>query len=156
VKLLLLLRHAAASGGIDDHERRLSGEGRVRAEAVAARLADDALRPDLVLCSSARRAQETLEPLLAWTPPPPVEVTERLYLAPAEELLAAIRDVDAGVARLLVIGHNPGLQRLALQLAADRPGLAGFPPGGLAALRFDVDAWADVHEDGGRVVLSPG
>lgn len=156
MKLLLLLRHAAAGAGVDDHERRLSGEGRAQAAGVAERLAADGLRPDLVLSSSARRALETLEPLTLGPAAPPVEVTERLYLAPAADLLSTIRDVDDGVERLLVVGHNPGLQRLALALAADaeQPALRHFPPATLVVLHFDVAAWGDLDEDGGRVVVT--
>jgi phosphohistidine phosphatase len=171
MKMLLLLRHASAEGGanVGDHDRRLSPAGREEAAAVAARLAADDLRPDLALCSSARRAQETLEALTGVCDPGAVRVSDHLYLAPAADLLAAVREVDDAAARLLVVAHNPGLQRLALALAdggggdgagdgdgAVGVGLERFPPASLVGLRFEVARWDEVDESGGRVVLRAG
>ena len=82
---LILLRHAKSSWGqaeLADHDRPLNGRGRRQAPLVGAWLAAEDCEPDLVLCSSARRARETLEGLLGasgWQPP--VVFEEGLYHA---------------------------------------------------------------------------
>ena len=96
-------------------------------------LRDSGIEPELVLCSSARRAQETLERAgLAG------RVENELYGAGADALLTRLREVPPEVASVMLIGHNPGLQRLALLLARPGPELdelaAKFPTAALATL----------------------
>jgi phosphohistidine phosphatase len=105
------------------------------------------------LCSSAVRAQQTLAPIskslqLANR----TQVESGLYGATAEQLLARLRTVDQQLNSVLVIGHNPGLQDLALELASDDPEIVirlseKFPTGALADVVVDCEAWSD---------LSPG
>lgn len=161
MKHLFLLRHAQAGSGlgIEDHERALTARGRGDAERLGALLSEGELRPALVLCSSARRAQQTLELLLRpMDPPPPIEVERRLYLASAGELLERLSEVDDGVGAVLLVGHNPAIAELATQLAGDGEGDArsrlrrGVPAGTLARLRQDRGGWADLAP--GRVRLT--
>jgi phosphohistidine phosphatase len=144
---LLLLRHAKSSwdeGSTPDHDRPLAKRGRRAADRIGAYLRSHALRPDLVLCSSARRTRETLERL--GLDESEVRVDERIYLAGSGELLDRVRELLEDVGSALVIGHNPGMERLADELAGEEAGEdAGrlrekFPTGALAV--FDVDgAW---------------
>jgi phosphohistidine phosphatase len=78
------------------------------------------LLPDLALCSTAVRARETWE-LAAeqWGTPPPVRFDERLYGADIPELLQSVSEVPEHVRTLLLVGHNPGLEELVLELAGD-------------------------------------
>ena len=123
---LVLLRHAkSAWPDVADHERPLAGRG-VRAAPVMGRwLRDAGLVPDLVLCSTARRARETWQYAQAGlAATPPVSFEGRIYDEDATGLLALIHEVPPATGTLLLIGHNPAIEDLALMLAAP-PGAAG-------------------------------
>ena len=121
---LYLLRHAKSSWSdptLPDEERPLAPRGRRDAKRVAEHLVQLGIEPELVLCSSARRTRETLElirPALDATTS--VALEAELYAATADTLLEHLRAVPDGVASVLLIGHNPGLQDLALLLAVGR------------------------------------
>lgn len=98
-----------------------------------------ALTPDVVLVSSARRTLQTLEALEPWEETPIIEPMDALYLATAAQILAVLNGVAETARSVMVIGHNPGLHELAVQLAgsardpADARRVAeGFPTGALA------------------------
>lgn len=108
--------------------------------------------PDLVLCSSARRTCETAA-LLALPDAVPVEIEHDLYLAAPETVIGRLRAVDERVASVMVIGHNPTAEELALDLASggdehaiQRLGTK-YPTGALAVLETD-GAWADLADGG--------
>jgi phosphohistidine phosphatase len=116
---LVLIRHAKSdwSDGLADVERPLADRGHRDAPAVGRWLRDHVGRIDLVLCSAAVRARQTWELAAAELDPPPrLVVDERLYGAPADDLLAAVRELPAEVASAALVGHNPGLQDLATLL----------------------------------------
>jgi phosphohistidine phosphatase len=117
---LVLFRHAkSAWPDVPDHERPLASRG-IRAAPVMGRwLRDAGLVPDLVLCSTARRARETWHFARAGLAArPPVSFEDRLYAQDATELLALIREVPPATGTLLLVGHNPAIEDLALMLAA--------------------------------------
>lgn len=142
---LVLLRHAKSSwqaAELDDHERPLNQRGERAGQLLASYFATRD-RPDLILCSSARRAQQTLDRLRpAFARPPETLIENGLYLASAAALLERIGRVPDDVRNLLVIGHNPGLHELADRLAARsahrlRSRLKGkFPTGAAATYRI--------------------
>ena len=153
MKHLFLMRHAEAGSGLDieDQERPLTSQGRGDAKRMGVLLGEGELRPTLALCSSARRAQETLELLLrGLDPPPPIEIERRLYLATAAELLERLSEVDDRVGTVLLVGHNPAIVELAGQLAGDGEAdvlsrlRRGMSAGTLASLRQDRGGWADL------------
>jgi phosphohistidine phosphatase len=142
---LVLLRHAKSSwqdAGTEDHERKLNRRGEQAADLLAAYFATRG-SPDLILCSSARRTQQTLAHLRpAYPSPPDTLIEDGLYLASAAALLKRITQVPDTVRHLLVIAHNPGTQELAERLAAhSAPKLrarlsAKFPTGAAASYRI--------------------
>jgi phosphohistidine phosphatase len=148
MKRLLLVRHGPAAGkaqGGSDRDRPLTAEGRRAVEAIALRLRAAGATADLVLCSSARRARETLDIILAGRPLPEVEFEDALYLADAKSLQHRLRELPAAARSVLLVGHNPGLQELATMLAG--PGgeaiSEGLPAAGAAV--FDVEGdWGDL------------
>src|SRR5215831_11815927 len=133
-RTLVLFRHAkSAWPDVADHDRPLARRG-IRAAPVMGRwLREAGLLPGQVLCSTARRARETwqfAQAGLAATPP--VTFDDRIYQAAAADLLGLIREVPSATGTLLLIGHNPAIEDLALLLAAG-PGAAAGPgpqPGG--------------------------
>ncbi len=158
MKTILLLRHAKSSWtspGLDDHERPLNERGEQAARAMAHHLATRAVRPDLILCSTAARTRATLAPVLdeLGTPAPPIALESGLYLASEDALLERLRDLPEEVGTILLVGHNDGIGELARRLAGsgDRTELhrlaEKFPTGALAVL---------VLRDGGWQALGPG
>ena len=157
---LLLLRHAKSAWddpALPDHDRPLNERGRRAAPAMGRRIQAAGFRPDLVLCSSARRAQDTWS-LVAQEleAKPRVAVERELYLCGANALLARLRRLRAEDCVLLV-AHNPDLHELAVGLAADGPPaalralIAKLPTGGLVAL--SVEGWRALAPDSARLLL---
>ena len=145
-----LLRHAKSSwdeAELADRERPLAPRGRRDAARMADQLAELDAPPNLVLCSSAVRTQQTLELVRPALGQAAVEVSDDLYGADAGHLLARLGELPDEIGSVLVIGHNPGMQDLALELAAggaQRPQLeAKFPTCALATLEFQ-GRWGDL------------
>jgi len=140
---LILLRHAhaePASPGQADMDRPLSPEGLAEAEAAGRWLAEKGLIPDCVLCSPARRTRETLEAVLGVIGYVEQRLEDAMYEA-TSGTLAALADGHCETERLLLIGHNPGLEQLAALMHSGQSGdHRGMPPGGIAVLTLPVDA----------------
>ena len=164
-RTLLLFRHAkSAWPDVADHDRPLARRG-IRAAPVMGRwLREAGLLPGQVLCSTARRARETwqyAQPGLAATPP--VTFDARIYGGAAADLLALIREVPPATGTLLLVGHNPAIEDLALLLAAAPgaaagPGPGGSRPGDLERMRskFPTAAIAVLESAGTWPGLAPG
>ena len=161
-RTLLLLRHAKSSWDdrtLEDHERPLNKRGLRDAPRIGEWLRAEGLRPDLVLCSDAVRTRATLTLVLAALggPAPRIVLEPRLYLADAAVLLAELARIEAGVHCCMMIGHNPGLQALALDLAgqgdgADLAALADkLPTAGLAVIDLDIPEWRTLRSGIGRL-----
>lgn len=139
---LILLRHAhagPAQSGQSDFDRPLSPDGHAGAEAAARWLAGKRLVPDCALCSPARRTRETLEIVLSTLGYVDQRLEPRIYEATAGTL-AALVDAHREVDRLLVVGHNPGLERLVALLHSGQSGeYRGMPPGSVAVLEMTGD-----------------
>jgi phosphohistidine phosphatase len=143
MRTLLLLRHAhaePAAAGQADIDRPLSVEGLAEAEAAGRWLAEQGLLPDRILCSPARRTRETLEAVLSGIGYVEQRLVEEIYLA-TPGALAGLIDEHREVERLLLVGHNPGLERLLALMHSGQSGdYRGMPPGAVAVLQFPVDA----------------
>lgn len=156
-RTLVLLRHASAepaSAGRDDHERSLTDAGRDEAQDIGRWLVEQGIGCDEVLCSPAQRTRETMaEIAAAGCAEAEVEIEHRLYNAGAEDILAVVREASEDASVLLVVGHAPGLPAVT-SLLADGDGSApahdllaeGFPPGGVAVLRYS-GPWSDLAFD---------
>jgi len=150
LRRLVVLRHAKSAwpAGVPDHERPLAPRGLRDAPAAGRALAEADCLPDLALCSTAVRARQTWELASAqWGTPPPVRRDPRLYAADVSDLLAVVHDVPAEVETLLLVGHNPGLEELVLELAGDSLDDAldevrlKFPTSAIAVLAWHGTTW---------------
>ncbi|MEU6537241.1 histidine phosphatase family protein [Streptomyces sp. NPDC047000] len=150
LRRLVVLRHAKSAWpvGVPDHERPLAPRGRRDAPAAGRALAEADCLPDLALCSTAVRARETWQLASAqWGTPPPVRFDPRLYAAGVPDLLEVVRDTPPEVETLLIVGHNPGMEELVLELAGD--GLddaldqlhTKFPTSAIAVLAWHGPGW---------------
>lgn len=128
-RTLVLLRHAkSAWPDVPDHERPLAPRGRRDAPVAGRWLRDASHVPDHVICSTASRARQTWELAeAALGDSPPVAYEPRIYGASAAALLDVIRDAPPAARTIVVIGHDPSFQDLALILAG-----ASSEPGGIS------------------------
>jgi phosphohistidine phosphatase len=140
---LILLRHAhaePAAPGQSDFDRPLSPDGLAEAAAAGRWIAEQGLVPDRVLCSSARRARETMEAVLEATGYVEQRLDERIYEATAGTL-AELADAHRDAERLLLVGHNPGLERLAALMHSGQSGdYRGMPVASVVVLKLPADA----------------
>ena len=163
MKTILLLRHGKSAWnnpGQGDHDRPLNRRGEQAAKAIADHLVQDRPRPDLILCSTATRARQTLAPLVKrlGAPAPPLALEAGLYLASEDRLLERLKDLADDVATVLLVGHNDGIWQLAEALAGrgQAATLAAlrekYPTGTLAVLRVPADAWRDLAAGSGELL----
>ncbi len=162
MRTLMLMRHAKSSWddqGLADVERPLAPRGRLSAPLVARHLRKQGLKPDLVLCSHAVRAQETwqlMSPVLCCDVA--CETVRSLYPGAPDRLLEALRRTPEEARTVLLIGHNPGLAAFAVSLAGTGPDKAmqqlrsKFVTAGVAVLAFAIERWAALAEGEGRLV----
>jgi phosphohistidine phosphatase len=149
----MLLRHARTEDtrpGFPDKDRRLTEDGEQQAAALGEDLRRRSVQVDLVVCSSAARARQTVQALATAAP---VVVSDRLYNAGGDEILALVRELDDEVTHALVVGHAPGVPALVHELAdpetSDPGALAAidgrFPAGTLATLTLP-GRWSELEQ----------
>jgi phosphohistidine phosphatase len=154
---LTLLRHGQAEPlveGADDFVRELTKRGRAEATVMGQRLGNLHLLPQLILASSARRTQMTVQLLAAAAsiPPGTIQYLDELYNASAHHIWGVAIAKAGSHAHVLVCGHNPGISRLASQLGSARAGAAqaarvDLPPAGLVTGVWHGSDWTMVHVD---------
>jgi phosphohistidine phosphatase len=161
MKTLTLLRHAKSdwhSSAASDFERPLNARGRKAARIVGRELKAQGLAFDSVVASPAARVVETIEGLAegygqALRP----RFDERLYLGSAATLLNLIREADDGTEHLLLVGHNPGFENLAMLLTReDGNGLRGelakkYPTATVAEIALSIEHWRDLAPEAGEL-----
>lgn len=156
MKTIYLLRHAKAEAHSPEGDagRHLTKRGRKAAQAMATFLAGLKPVPELVLCSPSVRTRETLERILpAFRPEPRIAYEDELYLAEPAALLRRLREVPETAQSVLLVGHNPGLQELAVRLAANPGRMAEeFPTAALAVLRIEGQ-WTGLRWRGAKLLL---
>jgi phosphohistidine phosphatase len=142
MKTLLVLRHAKAShddSAVSDHERPLTKKGMKAARRMGETLREQHLVPDLVLSSTAERARVTAE--IAATEAgyeAPVQLVNELYLAEPPAYVDTLRKLGASAARVMVVGHNPGIEALIHRLTGKAEHMT---TGALAHCELPIDAW---------------
>ena len=160
---LMLLRHAKSSWadpGLDDRDRPLSPRGSRAARSMGQFMRERALIPDLVLCSPARRARDTWK-LAAeeLKTKPRLLIEEAVYdFGNGGRVWQAVCARGESAPVVLVVGHNPSIERLALRLAGlEDTALRAqierkYPTGSLVVFDFEVERWAEATETNGRLV----
>lgn len=158
-KRLYLMRHAKSDWDdpkLGDHERPLTARGRKGAAAIARYIRDRKIAPDVVLCTSAVRAQETLEALRPSLGAATVKIEPKLYEASSEDLLRRIKRLSPRASSVLLIGHNPAIQDLVLTLAGRGKDLDSvrrkLPTSGIATLEARVDRWGALEPEGATLL----
>ena len=156
---LWLLRHAKSSWDdprAPDEDRPLTPRGVRAAERMGEHLGALDIRPELVLCSSALRTRQTLARVLPGLGTAlEVRIEQTMYTFDADVLLERLRDVSPEMSSVLLVGHNPALQDLAVRLAdrSDRLDELAlkFPTGALAEIEFGSGPWHTLAERPGEL-----
>ncbi len=156
---LILLRHAKSDWGdptLDDFDRPLAARGKRAAPLIGKWLAKKKWCPDLVICSSAQRARETLDLVLPALPSEPeVRYLKSLYLASPSAMIRILQRQPEETRSIMLVAHNPGMENLARYLAAEARGPAmddmseKFPTAALA--HFKLPAWKTLGEEGAEL-----
>ena len=149
---LLVLRHAQAAPeapSSSDQDRALTEEGRVAAARMGRLVKDEELLPDLLLSSSARRTRETVSEFReASGYAGPIHYLDELYLAEASAIVEAIAAHAGTASRVLLVGHNPGLEDLVARLTGESVSL---PTAALVECTFELDDWSELGAGKGRL-----
>lgn len=146
-RLLIVLRHGKSRRDLPlpDRERPLAERGKLDIPRVAGYAAEREFLPELILCSSAVRARETAELFQEETGDGAELVqVQDLYLAGTEEILSCLGSAPADIRKLMVVGHNPGLEDLCLHLAGTEFPHDHLPTGSLVVFALDADNWGAI------------
>lgn len=161
MRKLFLLRHAKScwdAPAAEDFDRPLNGRGRKDAKRMGAYMEEQGIRPGIALVSAAARTLATWELLEPHLEGVPVTIEAELYEAGKARLLTRLRRLDDHIESVLLIGHNPGIGRLA-EVLADHHGAPAllaeladkFPTGALATIDLDIAHWGEVEAGRGRL-----
>ncbi len=160
MKRLALLRHAKSSwadADTDDFNRPLNDRGWKTARRMGRELEDRKFHFDLVLASPAARVRETIDGLTERLElNVEIRFEPRLYLASVETLLGIVAEIPETIHLPLLVGHNPGLQQLALELTKEEKGRRArvaekFPTAALALIELPADRWSAIKRGSGEI-----
>lgn len=163
MKRLYLLRHAKSDWTdptLHDHDRPLAKRGRKAAPLIGAYMNAERLDPMAILCSTARRAVDTLSIVHETGKLSGVIAYERsLYMATPERLLERIHSMADTIDSIMLVGHNPGLEELASEIAGpESDGTAAealgekYPTAALAIYELPFASWTGLETRTGRLV----
>lgn len=147
MKLLQVLRHAKSSwksGDLDDHNRPLNERGKRDAPRMGRLLREIDQVPDLILCSTAKRARQTAERVAeACGYEGEIVYVAELYASAPETLLSVASERGGDAMRVMLVAHNPGMELLVDDLAGREESM---PTAALAAIALPINAWSELSE----------
>jgi phosphohistidine phosphatase len=148
MKTLLILRHAKSSwkdGSLPDHDRPLNKRGKADAPRMGALLRREELLPDLILCSTAKRARTTAKLALKESGyEGELRLDRELYSFDAEPYLEALAEVEDGHRCVMVVGHNPAMEDLVEILVGH---FERMPTAALAHIDLPIERWSELDEE---------
>jgi phosphohistidine phosphatase len=145
MKTLLLMRHARTStetGPLRDHDRLLDMAGEADAQRVGHLLVRESLVPDHIMCSSANRSWRTADIVaeaMGYTGE--IQAEHLLYLAEPRGYLAMLGLLEAEIERVLVVGHNPGLEDFVYRLTRQ---VEALQTSNLIVIELPIDTWSEI------------
>jgi phosphohistidine phosphatase len=142
MKTALILRHAKSSWNNmhqQDHERPLNERGKRAAPRMGELILEQQLTPDTIISSTAQRARETVQAVASSCQfAGEIVYDDNLYLAPPAVYLEILNSLPADCQRILLVGHNPGMEELVSQLTGQP---VTMPTAALAHLQWQIDSW---------------
>ncbi|MDH5587432.1 MAG: histidine phosphatase family protein [Nitrospirota bacterium] len=155
MKTLYLSRHAKSSWNsatMSDHARPLNERGEQDAPRMGKRLRKRMPQPQIIISSSAVRA-ETTATILAEAidyPLSEIRIDERLYGAEPKNVISIIRELDDAIDCAMLVGHNPTFTHLINALSGSQ--IENVPTCGMAVLRFPTDTWSKIGQVQGELL----
>ena len=159
---LSIVRHAKSSWGdasLRDIDRPLNERGKAQALRLGSYLSEKQISPDLIICSSAKRARQTLKQMKKnWHTDSEVVVENQLYLASPNTIIRLLGEYGARHTHIMIIGHNPGLHMLAHKLSVrgndeDLAILAEkYPTGTLCTIKSRAEKWKKIGKASGKLI----
>jgi len=153
IKTLYLIRHAKSDwsdAGASDFERGLNKRGKKDLNTIGSYLSLRKLKPNLILSSSALRAQLTADKLAKKVGyKGSIHYMEELYMARPERLINILSLQDDNDEKIFLIGHNPELTELGNLLIREE--FTKLPTLGILAINLDIGRWEEIGEDVGQV-----
>jgi phosphohistidine phosphatase len=147
MRSLLVLRHAKSDWhdpDLDDRDRPLNKRGTKDAGRMGLLIKEENLQPDLIITSTARRARQTVEGLVAASEYQGFVLTEaNFYLAAPAAFITVLRAMTHDPQRVMVVGHNPGLEKLVESLSGAS---TTMPTATLVAIDLPLSAWRELDE----------
>ena len=156
---LLLMRHGKSDWyePLPDFERPITDRGKRGAQRIGVWLLGESLEPDHVVSSPAERALVTAQKAIKAMGRSAAGIVRerRVYDASLGQLLAVLAEVPAAAGRVLLVGHNPGLEELLEYLSRQRMETPAngklMPTAALARIDFAVDHWMDIDDGDGKL-----
>lgn len=151
MKKIVLVRHAQAQpigNATDDYSRLLTNCGREDAEMMAIKMKKLGLNTDLIVSSSAKRAQTTASIFarVFGINEEVISFDERLYQAGSEYLLQKVRQLNDGSSTVFIFGHNPSISQF-VSFLTNEPCL--LAPCSVACVQFEVNDWEFIFQGNG-------
>ena len=145
MKTLLILRHAKSSwknSDLADYDRPLNKRGKRDAPRIGELLVREEIFPDLIICSSAKRAKKTTKLLAKESGYKGAIIFERdLYAAWPEAYIKALNGTPDEFETVMVVGHNPGLEDLLEILTGEAERM---PTAALAYVSLPIERWQEL------------
>lgn len=153
MKTLFLLRHAKSSwkdASLSDFERPLNERGQHAAPLIGEFMRQQKMRPDLILCSPAERASQTAALVCqAAALKAELRYDERIYAATVPRLCTIVAEIDESVEKVLLVGHNPGLEELLESLTGE---VRHMPTATLSHIALNIERWIETREQCGELI----
>jgi phosphohistidine phosphatase len=154
MKKLLLLRHAKSSWddvSLPDFDRPLNERGQRAAPLVGKFMREKKIRPDLVICSPAKRTRETIALVLkAAGIEPPLRYDERIYEASVGQLVEVVSQIEDDKTEVMLVGHNPGFENLLERFTGET---VRIPTATLARIALNAEKWSEAAIMRGQLEL---
>jgi phosphohistidine phosphatase len=145
MKSVLILRHAKSSWKhpeLTDHDRPLNKRGKRDAPLMGELLRNKHLVPEDIISSTAVRAHATAKAVAKGSGyKGEITLNRSLYAAGPKAYLEVLHDVSDDYVRVLIVGHNPGLEELVEMLTGE---IHILPTCSLAHVKLHVDSWLDM------------
>jgi phosphohistidine phosphatase len=148
MKTLLLMRHAKSSWkhpDLPDQDRPLNKRGEKDAPRIGKFIREKELIPQLILASPAKRVSQTVDAMVGKMDfKGKVQYSDSLYLAEPSTYLSTLREISDEYERVMIVGHNPGLEGL-LQILSGQ--VESLPTASFAHLVLPIEHWSDLNDN---------
>lgn len=156
MKRIVLIRHAKSSwadSSLADIDRPLNGRGKRDAPFMGKRLQQHGVKPDVVLCSPAKRARKTAKIIAKAVgfPKSSLRYDQQIYYAGPRVLLHLLKDLDDVADVVFLVGHNYAITDFCCQLSGES--IDNIPTCGIAAIDFPLTEWQGLTTGGGKLAF---